>query len=40
MSLTPAHGEEAGGTRLEDLRASLKVKDGVVHDDFDFDLHI
>jgi hypothetical protein len=40
MSLTPGHGEEASETRLENLRASLVVKDGIVHDDFDFDLHI
>jgi len=40
MSLTPAHGETAGENRLDNLRASLKVRDGIVHDDFDFDLHV
>jgi hypothetical protein len=40
MSLTPSHGEVAGETRLENLRASLIARDGINHADFDFDLHV
>ena len=41
MSLIPAHGEEAEGEfRLDNLRASITAKDGIVYDDFDFELHV
>ena len=41
MSLVPSHGEEAATKHsLSNLRASILVRDGVSHDDFDFDLHV
>lgn len=41
MSLTPGHGEVAQEeNRLDNLRASINVRDGMNHDDLDFDLHL
>jgi hypothetical protein len=39
LSLTSGHGEVAGETRLENLRASIVTQDGINFDDFDFELH-
>ena len=40
ISLTPGSGEEASQNRLDDLKASIVVQDGIKHDDFDLDLHM
>ena len=41
MSLVPSHGEQASEKHtLSNLRASILVRDGISHDDFDFDLHV
>jgi hypothetical protein len=36
----PTPGEDADENSLENLSASLTVKDGIKHDDFDFELHV
>jgi hypothetical protein len=40
MSLTPGHGEAVTENRLGDLRASLTARDGIAHEDLDFELHV
>jgi len=40
MSLVPGHGEPVTENRLSDLRASLTARDGIAHDDLDFELHV
>ena len=42
MPLNLGHGEEvtAAGSRLSGLRASLTARDGINHDDLDFDIHL
>jgi hypothetical protein len=40
MSLAPGHGESVTENRLGDLRASLTARDGINHDDLDFELHV
>ena len=40
LSLTPGHGEEVAENRLSGLSASIKAKDGLKHEDLDFELHL